>query len=77
MSPTVIVFPFTLQATNGDTVWNSSFSIKAFAPILEYVSFTILDPEGNANGRLDAGETAELLVSVKNKGGSDALISTP
>ena len=64
--------PFTLQATNGDTVWNSSFSIKAFAPILEYVSFTIMDEEGNANGRLDAGETAELLVSLKNKGGSDA-----
>ncbi|MBW6460317.1 MAG: T9SS type A sorting domain-containing protein [Bacteroidales bacterium] len=64
--------PFTIQATNGDTVWNTSFSIKAFAPVLEYVSFTIIDTEGNNNGRLDPDETAELLVSVKNKGGSDA-----
>ena len=64
--------PFAMEATNGDTVWNSTFSVKAYAPILEYLEFTIADPSGNNDGRLDPGETAELTVSVKNKGAADA-----
>jgi hypothetical protein len=63
---------FALEATNGDTIWNSTFSIKAFAPILEYANFTISDPAGNNDGRLDPGETANLIVSVRNKGAADA-----
>jgi len=61
-----------LEATNGDTIWNSSFSVKAYAPILEYVDFTISDINGNNNGRLDPGETADLIVSITNKGAADA-----
>jgi len=61
-----------MQATDGDSVWNSSFFIKAFAPILEYADFTISDINGNNNGRPDAGETVDVTVSVKNKGGASA-----
>ena len=61
-----------MQATDGDSIWNSSFFIKAFAPILEYVDFTISDVDGNNNGRPDAGETVDVTVSVKNKGGASA-----
>lgn len=61
-----------MQATNGDSVWNSSFRIKAFAPILEYVDFTVSDTNGNNNGRPDAGETLDITISVKNKGGASA-----
>lgn len=61
-----------LEAADGDTVWTSTFSIKAFAPILEYVDFTISDAAGNNNGRLDPGETVDLIVSVANNGAADA-----
>ncbi len=63
---------FTMEASNGDTVWTSNFSVKAFAPVMEYVSVEVADPAGNNNGRLDAGETAVLNVSLKNRGGADA-----
>lgn len=63
---------FNMEATNGDNVWNSSFSVKAYAPILEYVDFTISDISGNNNGRLDPGETADLTVSITNNGAADA-----
>jgi hypothetical protein len=63
---------FDMEATNGDTVWSSSFSVKAHAPLLEYVEYTISDVNGNNNGRLDPGETADLIVSLKNKGAADA-----
>jgi hypothetical protein len=61
-----------MQATDGDSVWNSSFFIKAFAPILEYSDFSVSDINGNNNGRPDAGETVDVTVSVKNKGGASA-----
>jgi hypothetical protein len=61
-----------MQATNGNAVWNSSFSIKAFAPILKYVDVTVSDSDGNNNGRLDPGETVSLIVSITNKGASNA-----
>jgi len=64
--------PFTMEATNGDTVWNSTFTVKAYAAILEYLDFSISDPLGNNDGHLDPGETAEIVVSVKNKGAADA-----
>lgn len=70
--PNGYTIPFTLTATDGDTTWVSNVNVKAFAPILEYVDFTVSDPEGNNNGRLDPGETADVVVSIKNKGGADA-----
>jgi hypothetical protein len=61
-----------MQATDGDSVWNSSFRIRAFAPILEYVDFSISDINGNNNGRPDPGETFDVTVSITNKGAADA-----
>ncbi len=66
------VIMINMQAGDNDTVWNSTFSIKAHAPVLEYEEYTISDPDGNNNGRLDPGETAELTLSVRNKGTSAA-----
>ncbi len=63
---------FHMQASNGNAVWNSSFIIKAFAPILKYLEVTVSDTDGNNNNRLDPGETADLVVSITNKGSSDA-----
>jgi len=61
-----------MEATNGDTVWNSSFSVKAYAPTLEYVDFTVTDISGNNNGLLDPGEMVDLSVSITNNGAADA-----
>ncbi len=65
---------FTLDATgSGDDIWSSGFVIQAQAPVLEYVSFEIDDSSsGNGNGRLDPGETADLIIDVCNTGSSEA-----
>jgi len=59
-------------AGNGDTTWTSVCTVDAHAPILQYFDFSISDPSGNNNGRLDPGETAQLMITVKNVGTSEA-----
>jgi hypothetical protein len=66
-----IVF-FTVKSDDGDSTWNSGFYLVAHAPVLEFTGFTIEDPEGNNNGRIDPGETANILVSVQNAGSATA-----
>jgi hypothetical protein len=56
----------------GDSTWNSSFTINAHAPELNSGGYVIHDPTGNNNGRLDPGETAEIVFQVENAGQSDA-----
>jgi uncharacterized repeat protein (TIGR01451 family) len=56
----------------GDSTWNSSFTINAHAPELTSGGFVISDPSGNNNGRLDPGETVEMVFQVENAGQSDA-----
>ncbi len=63
---------FNVVATDGDSVWNSAFSIQAHAPVMEYISFSLDDAAGNGNGRLDPGETAEITVNIGNNGSSEA-----
>ncbi len=63
---------FKLEATDGIDTWNSYFVIKSHAPVLELVSFTIDDPAGNNNGRIDPGETAEITIVTVNNGSADA-----
>lgn len=64
---------FTLTATDGDDTWESYFSIRGYAPILEFVGVEIDDTtHGNSNGMFDPGETVELIISVKNTGQSEA-----
>lgn len=59
---------FSFSATNGTDVWESSFGIKAYAPVIEIADMDIEEVEGNGNGRLDAGETALIQISIENKG---------
>lgn len=56
----------------GDSIWNSSFTLKIFSPLLSIGSMVISDPSGNNNGRLDPGETVDLLINTSNIGHSDA-----
>ena len=64
---------FQVEATDGDTSWNSSFTIMGHAPVMEFIEFTINDENGNDNGRIDPGETADVIVSIANNGSSGAL----
>lgn len=64
---------FMLSATDGDEVWDSYFTIKCYAPIIEFVGVEIDDSQyGNNNGMFDPGETVDLMVSIENVGGADA-----
>ncbi len=58
---------FTINET-----WTSNFLIIAHATVLEFEGFTISDPTGNNNGKLDPGETADLIISINNIGSADA-----
>ena len=64
------------QVKSTDTVsgdsWTNSFGQILHAPKLQYTGFGIDDSNGNNNGRLDPGETADILVYTENGGSSDA-----
>lgn len=61
-------FIFEFSATNGTEVWESSFSIKGYAPALEILNMELTETSGNNNGRLDPGEEATLSIQISNKG---------
>jgi len=64
----VVMFNLTITDNQGNT-WNSVLSVTINAPILGDVLFTIDDvTTGNANGKLDAGETLDLIVDIENSG---------
>lgn len=63
---------FTVVAKDATNEWNSFFTIKAHSPVIEFTNFTISDPTGNNNGKLDPGETATLSIQLKNTGHSKA-----
>ena len=52
-----------------DSIWNSSFSVVVGTPVLAYANKTIYDSLGtNPNGKLDPGETADLVATLHNIG---------
>ena len=53
--------------------WSSNYLIIVNAPALDAGSFTIDDSQGNGNGFLDPGETADIIVNNVNNGHSDAI----
>lgn len=63
----VIDFVLTASDSN-DSIFISGFRLEAFAPALALENMVVNDPAGNNNGRLDAGETAELQFAVTNPG---------
>lgn len=67
--PDALKIKFNVQISDGDTTWNSHFSVESHAPALQINNLVILDsPGGNGNGRMDPGETAEIRISVSNTG---------
>jgi len=67
-----IKFDISAQDAEGRAIWESSFFLIAHAPNLNFLSFTIDDSDGNGNGKIDPGETVNLIVDVVNSGSSEA-----
>ena len=67
---------FTITVTNGNDVYVSNLSMKAYAPVFKLGHLRITEVTGNGNGRLDAGETATLSFPIENKGHADAAATT-
>jgi hypothetical protein len=62
---------FTLDMDDGDGPWTSSLQLIVQAPALQFGNLVINDNiGGNGNGRLDPGETADIIVQVLNDGHS-------
>ncbi|UCE66302.1 MAG: hypothetical protein JSU85_15915 [Candidatus Zixiibacteriota bacterium] len=59
-----------------DSVWTSYFNLRAYAPELVFIEVLVDDAAGNGNGILEGGETADMIVTLENTGGSDALTVT-
>jgi hypothetical protein len=59
---------FTLTATSGTSTWESYFTLTANAPEVDFDTLVIHDFQGNNNGALDPGETADFLVTLINDG---------
>ncbi|OYT14005.1 MAG: hypothetical protein B6I19_02120, partial [Bacteroidetes bacterium 4572_114] len=69
-----LTFWFTTEYTSGSWNWRTriaSFDITPLGPSLKYLSHSINDPQGNNNGKIDAGETVNLLITVQNNGSED------
>ncbi|MCD4746284.1 MAG: PKD domain-containing protein, partial [Bacteroidales bacterium] len=66
---------FDVTAYDGNNTWTSNFTIEAHAPYIEFGELDVLDPTGNNNGRLDPGETADIIITTTNIGSSDAINS--
>jgi len=67
------IVQFDMEITDGTDVWNSTFNLTLNSPVLTILSYSIDDSNGNNNGYLDPGETADIIVPNLNDGGCDAL----
>ena len=66
-----VLFNLDVTDASGNS-WISNIQIMLNAPLLGHISFTIDDvATGNGNGKLDAGETVDIIVEAVNSGHAD------
>ena len=70
--PDGYMIQFILTCSSGDFSWESEFFIHAESPDLRPRSLAINDHEGNLDGILDAGETADIFINTFNIGKFEA-----
>ncbi len=66
------IIHFSLRSVYGTDTTNSSFTETAHAPNLTMDSYSVDDANGNGNGKLDPGETADFIITMKNNGTAPA-----
>ncbi len=70
--PNKHVIEFDLEFTDkNDSCWISHLKVKVYAPILRYQDVSVVN-DGNGDGLLVPGETADLVVTLKNDGDATA-----
>ena len=62
-------FIFTVSITGNEDTWEGSETFAAFAPIITIDGIAIDDGD---NGQLDAGDVADIMVTLMNEGGAKA-----
>jgi hypothetical protein len=67
-----VVFDMEAEDGTSDEIWTSVFHIDGHAPVHSFIGFMIDDPDGNGNGKLDPGETAEFNLDITNTGSSES-----
>ena len=66
-----VVFDLTMTDNSGNS-WSSTVNVVLNAPVLGHTTFTIDDDAlGNGDGRIDDGETFDLIIDVINTGHAD------
>lgn len=71
--PDEIIVNFVITATDIDgETWESSFMLTAHSPKLVFGNFSIDDSNGNNNGKVEPGETVDIILDILNDGSSDA-----
>ncbi len=73
----LVAFDITITDNSSHT-WTGTFSVMLNAPALSIGTLTINDASGNSNGRLDPGETVDIIIVSSNAGhaASGSTIST-
>ncbi len=67
--PDNLVVRFNVRVTGIDSTWYSHFGLESHAPALAINGITIVDTlNGNSNGRMDPGETVQIVVPTANTG---------
>ena len=68
----IAAFQLSISDPQGN-VWNSNINVTLNSPILNHITYSINDMvSGNGNGKLDAGETLDIIVEVNNMGHADS-----
>ena len=63
---------FEMTATDGTETWTSFFTVVGHGPLIEFGNMQIDDSQGNGNGRLDPGETVDIVIPTYNNGSYQA-----
>ena len=67
--PDNLMVRFNVRVTSNDSAWYSHFAIESHAPGLQINGLTIIDTiNGNHNGRVEPGETVQLVIPTVNPG---------
>ena len=67
---------FNLHLVSGSDTWDLPFTTKGYAPDPVIMTTFAIQDDNNGNGRLDAGETAELVFTISNQGGTTIPVLT-
>ena len=70
--PDQTTITFSLHMVSGSNNWNETFTLKGNAPSLAIGALMNIHGDDNGNGRIDAGETAQIDIQVTNSGHAKA-----